>query len=174
MGDENEFFKNFNKSEKNIYGIIANGFNFNRKKIVKEVKKKNPNFKWATLIHPSCNISKSSKILDGTVVMASTTINNHTKIGKHCLINTSSSIDHDNYFDDYSSCGPGVITGGNVKIGNSSYIGIGTTVKHGVTIGKDTLVGGHSFVNKNCKDNFIYYGVPIKEIKKRKSSSNYF
>ena len=42
LGDENEFFKNFNKSEKNIYGIIANGFNFNRKKIVKEVKKKKP------------------------------------------------------------------------------------------------------------------------------------
>ena len=106
--------------------------------------------------------------------MAGTTINNHTKIGKHCLINTSSSIDHDNYFDDFSSCGPGVVTGGNVIVGNSSYIGIGSTVKNGVIIGKNTLIGGHSFVNKNCKDNTIYYGVPIKKIKKRKNDSTYF
>ena len=38
----------------------------------------------------------------------------NTFIGKHVLINSGSIIEHDNKFDNYSSCGPGVVTGGEV------------------------------------------------------------
>ena len=173
LGNINFFLKNLSKSDKNLFGIVTTGFNFTRKKIVLKVKRKNPKFQWATLIHPSCKISKFTKISEGSVIVTGAIVNNNSKIGKHCLINTGSSIDHDNIFEDYSSCAPGVVTGGKVKVGNCSYIGIGSTVKHGIIIGKDTLIGGHSFVNKNCQNNSVYYGVPIKKIKKRKSNSNY-
>ena len=174
LGDIKYFFKNYNKSQKNLEGIITVGFNFSRKKIAQEINKINPNFKWSILTHPSCIISKLSKISEGTVIVAGTIINNHSFIGKHCLINTGSLIDHDNKFNNYSSCGPGVITGGNVKVGECSHIGIGSTIKHGIQIGQNTLVGGHSFVNKNCKNNSVYYGIPIKKIKKIKKDINYF
>ena len=60
------------------------------------------------------------EIGEGSLIMPGVVINTETKIGKHCIINTSSSIDHHNYFKDYSSCGPGVITGGKVTIGENS------------------------------------------------------
>ena len=94
-------------------------------------------------------------------------------IGKHCLISTSSSIDHDNYFHDFSSAGPGVVTGGNVLVGKNSYLGIGSVIKHQIKIGDNTVIGGNSFVNKNCLDNSIYYGVPAKRIRKRNIKESY-
>ena len=84
--------------------------------------------------------------------MSGVTINTQTKIGKHCIINTSSSIDHNNNFKNFSSCGPGVITGGNVNVGENSYIGIGATIKNGIKIGKNTIIGGNSYVNKKAKN----------------------
>ena len=70
--------------------------------------------------------------------------------------------------------GPGVITGGNVEVGFNSHIGIGTVLKNNVSIDENTVVGGGSYVNKNCKKNFIYYGVPAIPIRKRKKSEKYY
>ena len=105
--------------------------------------------------------------------MSGVVINTQTVIGEHCIINTSSSIDHDNKFKNFSSCGPGVVTGGNVTVGECSFLGIGSVVKHDIKIGKNSVVGGSSFVNKNCYDNYIYYGIPVKKIRKRKFDENY-
>ena len=48
------------------------------------------------LIHPSSIIGNEVQIGVGTVVMAGTVINCCTKIGEGCIINTGSTIDHDN------------------------------------------------------------------------------
>ena len=156
-----------------LYGIIGVGFNYIRKKIVNEVFKLDKTFKWETVISKNCILNGNINIGKGSLIMSGVVINTETTIGNHCIINTSSSIDHDNYFKDFSSCGPGVVTGGNVTLGENSYLGIGSVVKHGVKIGKNTVIGGNSFVNKNCLDNFLYFGLPVKKIRKIKIDENY-
>jgi sugar O-acyltransferase (sialic acid O-acetyltransferase NeuD family) len=156
-----------------LYGIIGVGFSYIRKKIVNEVFKLDKTFKWETVISKNCILNGNINIGKGSLIMSGVVINTETTIGNHCIINTSSSIDHDNYFKDFSSCGPGVVTGGNVTLGENSYLGIGSIVKHGVKIGKNTVIGGNSFVNKNCSDNFLYFGLPVKKIRKIKIDENY-
>jgi len=46
-----------------------------------------------------------------------------------------------------------------------SYIGIGAVIKNQVNLGKNTFIGGSSFVNKDCKDNYLYFGVPARKVK---------
>ena len=162
-----------NRSRGKLHGIVGVGFNHLRKKIVNEVSKLDKNFKWETIISKDCILNGNIIIGEGSLIMSGVIINTGTTVGKHCIINTSSSIDHDNYFMDFSSCGPGVVTGGNVTLGTNSYLGIGSTVKHGVKIGKNTVIAGNSFVNKKCLDNFLYLGIPVKQIKKRKINDNY-
>jgi len=164
-------FKNIGplKNIKNLgkySGIIAVGSNKLRKKIYDQVINFFKNFKWQKIISKDAIISNNVFIDEGSVVISNTVINTGTKIGKHCLINTSSSIDHDNKFDDFSGTGPGVITGGKVKVGRLTYLGIGSIIKNEVTIGKNSYIGGSSFVNKNCDHNSLYFGVPAKKIKK--------
>ena len=165
--------KTNSKKDNEISGIIGTGLNYLRKKISDEVFKIDKTFKWETIISKDAILNGKIKIGEGSLIMSGVVINTHTVIGKHCIINTSSSIDHDNLFSDYSSCAPGVITGGNVKIGKYSYLGIGSVIKHSIDIGFNTVIGGKSFVNKKCLNNRVYYGVPVKEIKKRKVNENY-
>ena len=162
------------KKYKNIYGIIGVGHNFLRKKIFKEIDsifKKN--IKWATIISKNSILNGNVSVGEGTVIISNSVVNSGTKFGKHCLINTSSSIDHHNSFGNFSSTGPGVVTGGNVKIGEMTHLSIGSTVKNNITIKSNALIGGSSFVNKDCDKNSVYYGVPAKKIKSRNENEEY-
>ena len=162
-------FKSFsklkNKVKKNSHYFIAVGSNSLRKKIYDEIKINLKNSKVLTIISKKSNIDSNVKIGQGTIILKGVSINSNTKIGKFCIINTNSSIDHDNTLGDFMSTGPGVNTGGNVKINNLCQIGIGASIKDKVVIRKNTVVGGGAFVNKDCDSNSTYFGVPAKKIK---------
>ena len=124
---KSKIYKNLGKIKdlkkfKNVNGIIGVGSNYIRKKIFDEVNTLIKNFKWATVISENSIINGKVSIGDGSVIISNSVINTGTTIGNHCLINTSSSIDHDNKFDDFSSTGPSVTTGGNVCVGEMSYL----------------------------------------------------
>jgi sugar O-acyltransferase (sialic acid O-acetyltransferase NeuD family) len=159
--------------DKNTHGVIAIGSNFIRKKITNKVEKILKNFNWEKIISKNCIINGNVKIGKGTVIISGAVINTGCIIGKHCLINTSSSIDHDNIFKNFSSCGPNVTTGGNVLLGECSYLGISSTVKHMVKVGDNTVIGCQSMVTKNCKNNSLYFGIPAKKIRNRKMNEEY-
>ena len=148
---------------KNTFGIIGIGSNFLRKKVAEKVNKIYKNFNWTTIISKNSTINGNVRIGKGSLIVSGSVINTGTKIGEHCLINTSSSIDHDNIFENYSSTGPNVTTGGNVELGQCSHLGIGSTVKNQISIGDNTIIGAQSMVLKNCNKNSVYYGIPAKK-----------
>ena len=161
------------KKKNNFKGIIGIGSNFVRKKVYKKIILKDKNFKFEKVISRDSIVDSKVNIGDGSLVVSGSVINIGTKIGKHCIINTSSSIDHDNVFEDFSSTGPGVRTGGGVIVRQNSYIGIGSTIKQGIEIQNDTVIGANSYVNKNCQKKSIYYGSPVKKIRKRSEGEHY-
>lgn len=158
---------------KNYFCIIAVGQGDARERILNETKKLKVKIKWEKIISKNAIISANTKIGEGSVVISGSIINVGTKIGKHCLINTGSSIDHDNVFKDFSGCGPQTITGGNVTIGEKSYIGIGSVIKNNIKIQENAVIGASSLVLKNCKKNSIYFGRPAKKIREKKKNENY-
>jgi acetyltransferase-like isoleucine patch superfamily enzyme len=78
-------------------------------------------------------------------------INDDVQIGSHCSIYSHSTID--------SKKGK-VILKENCKIGTHS------TIMPNVTVGKNSIIAAHSFVNKNIPSNQIWGGVPAKLLKK--------
>ena len=159
--------------KKNVMGIITFGDNFLRKQIFSKVHKINKNFKWEKLISKQSLISKNAVIEQGSIIMPGVIINCYSRIGQMCLINTGSIIEHDNYFKDFSSAGPGVTTSGNVIVDELSHLGTGSVVIHDITIGKNTILGANSVAIKSLDSDSVYVGNPAKKIKKRKKGSRY-
>ena len=157
---------NLDKINGEVNGIIAISDNHRRRECYKKTIKKNKKIKWAKIISENSFIGKETSVGKGSIILQNSVINHGSKIGDHCIINTSNSIDHDNIFHDFSSTGPGVITAGGVKVGKLSFLGIGAKVKQYINLGQNVIVGGNSFVNKDCKPNNVYYGNPIKLIRK--------
>ena len=169
----NKFKKIYKKTKKKLYCHIAIGSNYVRAMIHKKLIKHFPKIKFISLKSKKSIVSKTTSIGEGSLVMPGVIINTQSQIGKNCIINTGSIIEHDNFFDDFSSCGPGVVTGGNVKVDKFSHLGIGSVVLNNCKIGLNTIIGANSTVTKNCKKNCTYIGSPVKKIKSRKPGDTY-
>ncbi|MCK5823939.1 MAG: acetyltransferase [Ichthyobacteriaceae bacterium] len=140
--------------------IITIGDNKARKRISNSLKGS-----FATAIHPDSIIDSTSKIGEGTVIMAGAVVNASSKIGKHCIINTLSSVDHDCVIHDYVHISPGANLCGSVEVGEGTHIGAGTTVIQGMKIGKWVVIGAGAVVIKDVSDGDTIVGVPGKKIK---------
>jgi sugar O-acyltransferase (sialic acid O-acetyltransferase NeuD family) len=154
-------------------GIIALGDNYKRSVYEKNIETICPDFNFINCIHPSAIIGENVVLGYGNTITAGSIINPKSTVENHCLINTNSSLDHDCLMSNYSSLAPNVTTGGNVKIGEYSAIGIGTNVFHKITIGKNCIIGGGSLVTKDTKGDSLYYGSPCKFIRKHHLGEKY-
>lgn len=150
------------KKYSDCHFIIGIGSN----RVRKIISEKYSNLKWYTAIHPNSVIGTNVEINEGTVIMAGTVINTGTKIGRHCIINTCSSLDHDNVLEDYVHVSPGSHLAGTVKIREGTWICSGVTVINNITIGNNNIIGAGATVIKDINDNnSTFVGVPIKKIK---------
>lgn len=80
-------------------------------------------------------------------------IEDNVQIGSHCSLYTVSTIDNKE---------------GKIILKNNCKIGSHSTIMPGVTIGANSIVGAHSFVNKDIPDNVLAFGVPAKIIRELK------
>lgn len=117
-----------------------------------------------TLIHPNAIVGSNVSIGIGTVVMAGTVINTGTKIGNGVIVNTSSSVDHDNVVRDYCHISVGAHLAGTVSIGKHTWIGAGAIVSNNISICEECMIGAGAVVVKNIEDRGTYIGVPARKI----------
>ena len=146
---------------------MAIGDNAVRERVYKEYLADFPNVYFPPLIHASSVVGFGTIIGNGTIVMPLVNVGPNSKVGDFCILNTSSSIGHDCTMESYSSIAPGVVCGGNVKIGVRSAVSIGATIKHGILLGDDVVIGANSYVNKAVADEVVAYGTPCKKVRAR-------
>ena len=126
----------------------------------------NEGFIIPTLIHPFSAVSKFTSIGQGTVIMGGVVINPNAKIGRACIINTSSSIDHDCLLADSVHISPGVHIGGTVNIGENTWACLGSSIINNVNIGSNVIIAAGAAVINSVPDNVMVTGIPAT-IKKK-------
>jgi sugar O-acyltransferase (sialic acid O-acetyltransferase NeuD family) len=142
--------------------VVGIGNNSTRQKIQEGLETAGASI--PVLIHPNTVIADQIELGSGTVIMAGAIINCCTKIGKGCIINTGSTIDHDNYIEDYVHISPGVHLAGGVKIGLGTWLGIGSIVSNNLKVISGCIVGAGGVVVKDIEEFGTYIGVPARKI----------
>ena len=135
-----------------------------RKQIVEKI---NVNT-YLTAIHPNSIICKNVPIGEGTVIVHGAIVQSSAKIGKHCILNTKSSVDHDVIINDFVHVASGATICGGSEIGECTWIGAGSVIKQGIHIGKNCMIGAGSVVVKNIPNNVVAFGNPCKVIRENK------
>ena len=79
------------------------------------------------------------------------------QVGSHCSIYSISTIDGKK---------------GKIVLKKNCKIGSHSTIMPGVTIGENTIIGAHSFVNTDIPGDSVAYGVPAKVMSKITSSTS--
>jgi sugar O-acyltransferase (sialic acid O-acetyltransferase NeuD family) len=142
--------------------VVAIGDAMRRLELMQELR--NFGFNLAIVCHPSASISTFSEIGAGSVILAQAAVNPGAKLGAGCIINTGATVDHDCILADGVHVSPGAHLAGGVKIGHASWLGIGSSVREGVSIGDHVTVGAGAAVVRDVPDNTTVVGVPAAPI----------
>lgn len=143
--------------------FVAIGDNQERARLISQLLTTSD--KLATLIHPSAVVSRYAEIGEGTLVCANAIINVAAKIGLGCIINTATSVDHDCQIEDHVHLAPGTRLAGGIKIGEGTFVGIGSAIIPRIVLGKYCIIGAGSTLLEDIPDHSIAVGTPAKVIK---------
>lgn len=135
--------------------IIGIGNNNIRKKVAE-----NNLLQYESVFSSQANISCRAHFGKGTVIMPGATLNSSTQVGNHCILNTTSSVDHDCILEDYVHISPNATLCGGVVIGEGSHVGAGAVIIPGVKIGKWATIGAGSVIIKDVPDFSTCVGNP--------------
>lgn len=87
------------------------------------------------------------------------------EIGDHVSATGTQFITHDGAVWVFRDQHPDIDIFGPIKVGNNVFLGEGTVIMPGVTIGDNVIVGSRSVVTKDLPDNCVAAGIPAKPIK---------
>jgi sugar O-acyltransferase (sialic acid O-acetyltransferase NeuD family) len=150
------------------------GANYSREDAYVNIKSSFPYAHFPAIVHSSAFVSPLATLAEGVVVMAMASVGPGCVVEVGALLNTGSSLDHDSFLGPFASLGPGARTGGNVRIADRTVIGLNAGILQGVSIGSDTVVGAHSFVNKDMPGATVAYGVPVAPVRQRQRDDRYY
>lgn len=142
--------------------FVAIGKNEVRLDLLKRCRKHSMNL--PNLIHPSAVLSPSVILGEGIAVMPLVAINAKAQIADACILNTSSSVDHDCVLAHAVHISPGAHLAGGVKVGEKSWVGIGACVRENISIGDNIQIGAGAVVVSDLVEPGVYVGCPAKRL----------
>ena len=129
--------------------VVAIGDNHIRKKealeLLRNWKLLEMDSKFGVAIHPFSSVSPKAKIGEGSVICAGAVICADAVIGKHCIINTCASVDHDSVLQDFVHIAPGAHLCGGVQVGEGGFVGTGVCLPPGFKLAEWTLIKARRF-----------------------------
>lgn len=137
-----------------ILGIGSN-------QIRKQLDEQYPDIRWYTAIHPSSFVSKYAEIGVGTVIMPKAVVATEARIGRHCIINSGAVVEHEDRLENYVHISPNASLAGRVYVGEGTQIGIGSSIREGIKICSNVIVGAGGVVVKDILISGKYVGVPV-------------
>jgi acetyltransferase EpsM len=127
------------------------------------------------VVHPSAHVSRFVKLREGVTILAGATINPGTTIEDNVCVNTSASVDHDNYLEKSCHIFPNATLTGGVRIKEFAYVGSGAVIAPNLTVERYSYVGAGAVVLANVAEGTLVFGAPAKvhgEQKKRPGKEN--
>ena len=118
------------------------------------------------------------ELRDGTVVGNNCLLDSRVSSSGNCVIGNNVTLRYDTIIargceiEDNCYFSPRVMTNnldsektqiGGAKFGKNTFIGTNAVIHHGLKIGNNVKIGAMSFVNTDCEDNSVYFGIPANK-----------
>lgn len=130
--------------------FIASGYNnFDGREQL--YKKLNGNIPLANIISPMAYVHPSAKIGEGVLLSDGVYVNRDAILEDNVAITLKSIVNHGVHVKKHTFFSTGVVTAGNVTIGERCFIGVGVTISSSINICDDVWLSPGSIVIKNIK-----------------------
>jgi sugar O-acyltransferase (sialic acid O-acetyltransferase NeuD family) len=124
-----------------------------------------------SIVDPSAQLCASASFGAGLQAMPGALVHSEAQVGRQCLLNTRSVVEHDCVLEDGVEIGPGAVLAGRVQVGANSWICTGASVAPRVRIGRNAIIGAGAAVVDDVPDAVVAVGVPARPIPGRTTPS---
>jgi UDP-perosamine 4-acetyltransferase len=119
-------------------------------------------FQLITVISARAVVSPRAVVGTGVAIMPGVVINVDSVLGNGAIVNTAAHLDHDCRIGDFAHVGPGCALAGNVVVEAGAFLGVGTRVIPGRTVGEWSTLGAGSVVVRDVPRGVVAMGVPAR------------
>jgi sugar O-acyltransferase (sialic acid O-acetyltransferase NeuD family) len=153
------------KFKGNLEATVGIGEPATRKRVFGELER--DGIEVATLIHPDVHIPDTTTVGKGVTIQMGTFVSCNVTIEDYVIIQPHANISHDDVLKKGCSICGFCNLGGNVTVGEFSYIGLSTCVKQGVSVGNNSVVYMGAVVSRDIPDDVVAGGCPARPMKNR-------
>jgi len=111
-----------------------------------------------TYVSSKATIWPERDIGDNCFIQENTVIQPFAKIGNNVMIWSGCHIGHHSVIEDHSFLSPHVVVSGNVTVEPNCFLGAGATIRDGVTIARECVIGAGSLIMKDTHAREVYVG----------------
>lgn len=152
---------------------IAIGDNWQRLAVAGRLQAMVPGLEFPTVIHPRATVARSISCGEGAVLLAGSVINSYASVGRFCLLNTCSSLDHNAVLEEGASLAPNACVGGATHIGRCTSVGLGASVIQKLSVGAHCVIGAGAVLVCDLESGVVAYGNPARVIRRREPDEAY-
>ncbi len=121
-------------------------------------------FDFPAICSPDSIVNEEVTLGAGTAVLDGVVVNSGAEIGRACILNTSSTVEHDCRIGENVHIAPGVTLSGGVTVGDNCMVGTGANIIQSIKICEGCLIGAGSTVVRDISMRGTYVGSPAKRI----------
>jgi sugar O-acyltransferase (sialic acid O-acetyltransferase NeuD family) len=116
--------------------------------------------RYATIVHPTATVGRSSRIGRGSVLLAHVDVTADVEVGRFAAIMPQVVLTHDVRVADWATLAAAVRVGGGCEVGREAYVGSSSCLREGVQIGTRAMVGMGSVVVNDVPAERLWFGAP--------------
>jgi len=131
-----------------------NQMNKVREKLYNETKALG--YTMASYISSRCSFLTQFPVGDNLFILEDNTVQPYVKVGNNVVMWSGNHIGHDSTIEDHCYLTSHVVISGFVLVKNNSFLGVNATIRDGVTIAAETLVGGGAVIMKDTAEKGVY------------------
>lgn len=119
-------------------------------------------YKFISYVSSKCT-NFASKIGENCFILEDNTLQPFTTIGNNVVLWSGNHIGHHGIIEDSVFFTSHVVMSGHCHIKKGAFLGVNSTLRDGITIGENSIIGMGSVVTKNVPSNEIWIGSPAKK-----------
>lgn len=110
----------------------------------------------ASYVSSKCTFLSEHPVGDNTLIMENNTIQPFARVGSNVIVWSGNHIGHDAIIEDHCFITSHVVVSGHVRVHQYCFLGVNATIRNGLTIAPETLIGAGAVVLNDTVERGVY------------------